>query len=380
MQSWTIADPNFIVHDPSVVHLDAASGAMFNPIPGAVPGGGNPTHMLNGVTGQAVWLGTYNATTERFTITTDALRWLDIGGGGSGFSGGAAHWAATSDAFNPRPEPADRRLLWVAWVTSGGKDAPSVLSLIRELTWDRKVRTVVSYPVAEYIELRNATFISGAAPSSGGSGTSTIEGAALSKFQLEPGTIKQLEAIPSAAGGALDLEVSFDLSTIPADATVARFGVAVRAPLESSTDSNSSVLAEAAQNVWFEVGPKDPESGSRRVTVAGIMNGLGPPNPPRPFKCYRGACPSNTTTLFVGETLDVRILVDRPVTEVYVLGGRIAFVHGDGTFTLDKTAVYVYNQDISATVQVANVTAYGMDCGWRSDLPAPRARSPAASP
>ena len=59
---------------------------MFNPIPNADPTG--PTHMLNGVTGQAFWTGTYNATTEKFTIdsTIDRLHWIDIGGGGGAFS------------------------------------------------------------------------------------------------------------------------------------------------------------------------------------------------------------------------------------------------------------------------------------------------------
>ena len=50
LQTWTLADSSFIQHDPSVIHLDAASGAMFNPVPNAAPGG--PTHMINGATGQ----------------------------------------------------------------------------------------------------------------------------------------------------------------------------------------------------------------------------------------------------------------------------------------------------------------------------------------
>jgi hypothetical protein len=59
--------------------------------------------------------------------------------------------------------------------------------------------------------------------------------------------------------------------------------------------------------------------------VAGVMNGPGPPDLPRPFPCHRDVCPSNVTELHRGETLDVRILVDRSVVEVYVLGGRIAW-------------------------------------------------------
>ena len=103
------------------------------------------------MTGQSFWLGTYNPLTEKFNVTDDRLygnfdisldncsrmaqlhatphtprdvlhlsahgcrmlvrairchaqfrHWLDIGGGGGGFSGGAAHWAATSNSFATR--------------------------------------------------------------------------------------------------------------------------------------------------------------------------------------------------------------------------------------------------------------------------------------
>ena len=75
LQSWTLADAKFITHAPvkpggtdPLAHIDAAAGAMFNPIPGAVPGG--PTHMIDAVTGQAFWLGTYDEHTEKFQITS----------------------------------------------------------------------------------------------------------------------------------------------------------------------------------------------------------------------------------------------------------------------------------------------------------------------
>jgi len=39
LMSWALADPAFVEHDAGVLHADAASGAMFNPIPNAPPGG-----------------------------------------------------------------------------------------------------------------------------------------------------------------------------------------------------------------------------------------------------------------------------------------------------------------------------------------------------
>jgi predicted alpha-1,6-mannanase (GH76 family) len=37
----------------------------------------------------------------------------------------------------------------------------------------------------------------------------------------------------------------------------------------------------------------------------------------------------------------VRIIVDRPIIEVYVLGGRIAWVHQDNFFNASATSVHL---------------------------------------
>ena len=203
--------------------------------------------MINGVTGQAFWTGTYDPDSEKFEITSDELHWIDIGGGGGGFSGGAAHWAATSNSFASRPKTADNRLFWVAWVSAAGRGNTNTLSLVRQISWDNTARRLVSYPVPEYKALRNATIV-----------------APMSLGILPPGKTKTLP-IPAQAGGALDLLVSFDLSKVGATNSVSKFGVAARAPAVG--------VHGAAQNVWFEVGPADADTGVRNVTVAGIMNG-----------------------------------------------------------------------------------------------------------
>jgi hypothetical protein len=82
-------------------------------------------------------------------------------------------------------------------------------------------------------------------------------------------------------------------------------------------------------------------------------------------------CPSNVTTLHPSERLTVRIVVDRPIVEVYVLGGRIAWVHQDAFFNPNSTSVHVFNNGDNSVV-VSNVSAYSMGCGWRSDLPPPK--------
>eukprot|EP00041_Stephanoeca_diplocostata_P017920 m.370352 g.370352 ORF g.370352 m.370352 type:complete len:629 (+) comp20858_c0_seq34:199-2085(+) len=320
--TWTLADANISNFMPSQHNntpIDAASGAMFNEIPNAPPGG--PTHMVNAIEGQAFWVGTYDETTEYFTITGDAMQYIDIGGGGGAFSGGSAHWAATSNSFANKPRGSDNRLLWVAWVSNN----PNVLSLIREVSFDAAVNHLVSRPVAEYDSLHNATFVR--------------PGTAVS---LEPGSTKQMP-IDESAGGALDVSVSFDVHSLSPTTGLSRFGVAVRAP--------ASGVEGAAQNVHFVVSPVNPD-GSRNVTVNGTINMI--PNKGAPYPCHRNQCPSRSTRVLRGETLDVRILVDRSVVEVFVMGGRIAWVHADPLFNETKTAVHLYN-DGAHVVAASNV-------------------------
>ena len=95
----------------------------------------------------------------------------------------------------------------VAWVgesgpcgagqpTGFGACARSVASLIRELTYDHAPDQLVSRPVADYALLHNATFL------------------ASERMVLPAGATRTLP-VPAHAGGALDLEVSFDLSKLP---------------------------------------------------------------------------------------------------------------------------------------------------------------------
>ena len=90
-------------------------------------------------------------------------------------------------------------------------------------------------------------------------------------------------------------------------------------------------------------------------------------------ECTRHATP-NTVSFDVKllkheKTLDVRIIVDRPVVEVFVQGGRGAFVAASN-FSLDHASVHLVND--GATSVEARVNASGMACGWASELPTPR--------
>merc|ERR1711862_1094383 len=86
--------PSFTWSNGSAFVVQSAAGPLFNPIPNAPPEG--PTHMINGNTGTAFWLGTYDAERELFNVTSD-LQYISIDGGGGPFSAGSVHWAATSN-------------------------------------------------------------------------------------------------------------------------------------------------------------------------------------------------------------------------------------------------------------------------------------------
>lgn len=301
---WKMASQQFTVPHG----VGAAAGALFHPIPNPVPGG--PTHMINGNTGTEFLLGTYDSKTETMNITS---------GHQNIESGHAYHWAAAGYAVdNPDPVATGKRLITVAWVSN----RPSVMSLIRELSYDHKTDQLVSYPVAEYSALRNATFMEG-------------KGMTLAK-----GALTTLP-VPQSAGGAVDVSASFDVAALSGPAQ--DFGIVVRAPKGGTAGGvkiSFSVLAPDA-------------SGVRVVHTTSGTSNLEP------------------VKVMPGETLDVRVLVDRPLVEAFVMGGRAAAVSADTTFNVAQTSVHLFNSG-TVPISASKVSAYGMGCGWAAEMPAPK--------
>ena len=257
--------------------------------------------------------------------------------------------------------------------------------------------------------------------------------------------------IPEEAGGALDLEVAFDL---PLAATPREFGVAVRAARESLegaavqlTLNVSAASANGSRRVdvmdvakpkhgwpgpgflsrWMNdtglEGPAystthhTPSGGDTAATCQALCDGdtlcaawvwvvRGQPagsadccltsaargcpgvsssphncNPctitsgvKHPASCTppTGAPVAFSVQLLEHESLDVRILVDRPVAEVWVRGGRGAFVAASN-FSADHASVHLFNN--GATAVDARVNAAGMACGWAAELPPPHPKA-----
>ena len=90
-------------------------------------------------------------------------------------------------------------------------------------------------------------------------------------------------------------------------------------------------------------------------------NGHGPSKytPPPPQK----AGDTKNFPLLAGETLNVLVLVDRPLTEVFVNGGRATYTFVDDTFSVERTGVSILNSG-SYVINVSNDSTYIMGYGW----------------
>ena len=114
-----------------------------------------------------------------------------------------------------------------------------MISLIRDMSYDPKTKQLVTYPVVEYTKLRNVTFLK-----------------EKSLGVIAAGSSKPLSAIPSSAGGAVDLLVSFDLADTEGAST---FGVSVRSgAVKIEIDAVSKTPSGFNVSVNFFAGPTVP--------------------------------------------------------------------------------------------------------------------------
>lgn len=312
---WKMADASFT----KGVDKTALAAPMFNKIPNAVSGG--PSHMINANTGSAFYLGTYDSKREVMNVTSASLNIIDYGS--------AYQWAAVG-TNGPDPETHTGRLLTVAWIVqpSHPHSGNAHLSLIREMSYDQKSNQLISYPVAEYSNLRNATFLED------------------EEFgPIAAGNLKTIP-VPQDAGAAADLSVRFDVQQF--EDTCSGFGVAVRA--------NSTSVRDGAFAIVFDV--TAPDAKGERVAKIYFS------------KQARVGQYKASVKVMPGESLDVRLLVDRPIVEVFIQGGRAALVYTD-TFDPAKTSMHIFNHGTTPVLSGIKVSAYGMSCGWTDSMPKP---------
>eukprot|EP01043_Picozoa_sp_COSAG02_P051367 COSAG02_NODE_5398_length_4363_cov_4.830675_2_plen_183_part_00 len=171
--------------------------------------------------GSQVYVGKYDAKRELFTVV-GKRQTLDYS---SVDADGGYVWAAAG-TNGPDPTKDAGRLLTAAWVRGGGNGrvacdeaklsedgCPSVVSLVRSISWDSKTKQLVSFPVKEYESLRNHTY-------EGGSNNG-------STFNLAAQQGQKRLAIPSGVG-SLDVLVSFEVRTTLNCTAVAQCGSSIR--------------------------------------------------------------------------------------------------------------------------------------------------------
>jgi hypothetical protein len=207
------------------------------------------------------------------------------------------------------------------------------LALTRTVFWDAAASAPASFPVVEYEGLRNETFVDAAA------------------YELVSSGSMATLPIPAAAGATLDLLVDFALPA-GGDGSFSGVGIAVRAPPNTPGDSYFGLwLAVSAANA----------NGVRTVDIGSNIGD------------HRNA--GNTTSMFAGESaLRVRVLVDRPLVESFVMGGRYAWAYSLESellpFSLANSSVILFNYGPVAVNAI--VSAFSMGCGWSDSLPVPK--------
>ena len=343
LMSWKLADAQFSRPIAVGCYDCTQTGIMFQPLPSPPPGG--PTHIINGNWSgngaydrncrsncprhDVFYLGTYDPHAEVFDID------MQIGPQvvESGVSGqhclpgqncvsGTASWAVAGRG-------GDGRLLSIAWINDWTAGF-NVASLVRELHFDAASRQLVQRPAREYELLRNLTLTDA------------------ETMTLRAGDGPRTLDVPPSKAASMDLTVSFHVSTH--QGAVGPFGVAVRAPRPGS---RIDALGRGSGMVLqFNVSAPERVTGARVVTSFGVKATLP------------------TFKVLKGETLDVRVLLDRALAETFLQGGRVAFVDASMRFSLDNSSVYLFNH--GAALVSANVSAHQMACGWTSELPTPK--------
>ena len=205
---------------------------------------------------------------------------------------GSYGWAAAGND-GPDPDNDTGRLLTAAWVTS----KPSSISLLRELKWDPKSKQLVSALAPEYTKLHNGTFT-------------------VPKGAIKPGATVAAP-IPAPSAGTLDLLYSFT-----PDKAATQFGVSVKS-------GTVVVLVES-------VVPDN--SGGFDVNISFVATGTS--------KGFNHGEPAASKIIKVlqGETIDLRLLIDRPVVEIFVNDGRASHVAVNDYFQSNTTAIAAFNK------------------------------------
>lgn len=416
---WKLADQHFT----NVV--GGGGGALFHAIPNAPANG--PTHLINGNTGSEFWLGNYDSRREAMTLTSHAAQRIDFG---TVFDWSAAGRATDGRLLligkvDANPGAGRSYGSLIRALSFDRKAGQLVSQPMREIQGLRNrtffERRLLQLPAGQALGPINTLFAGG------------TEGGALDlllSFDIEPSSPALGGfgvGVRAPAGTLHGAAMRLDVSVSAADSDGVRTALLQStAPVVPPPPTHKETLSTWLEGVdldhWQSVsgaahfpedtGPavcqelchKNPSckawTHERRHQGPGVECRLhttqashGAPVLPCPLPnklCTSGAkaplafmCRPNkrtwitgggdsnfTVRVLQGEPLSLRLIVDRPIIELFAQGGRGALVAADQTFSLHKTSVHLFNS--GHHVIRANASLYGMGCGWASSLPLPK--------
>lgn len=200
------------------------------------------------------------------------------------------------------------------------------LSLPRVLSFDPLLKRLVSNPPVELRRLRNATLFS------------------LTNVSVPAGATREL----TTAGSAMDLEMTLALPASSAQPLA--FGLEVLAGAAPGGNATTVSLSISAAT-----DPSGTRNGTLLIVAPRITNTSWDP---------WGAMESNFTLLKGESVLDLRVVVDRSIVEVWVGGGRAAISIRD--FPAEgETAARLRHSSRVGALRVERLEGWGMGCGWQ---------------
>ena len=418
---WKLADEQFTT--PNVA--GGGGGALFHAIPNAPKDG--PSHLINGNTGSEFWLGDYDSKRETMNLTSHLAQNIDFG---TVFDWSAAGSASDGRLLligkidgNPG---AGRSYGSLIRELSYDREASQLISQPVRETEELRNRTffenrLLQLPAGQTV---------GPTLFAGGAEGGALD--LLLSFELEPFSASQPlagfgVAVRAPKGTVQGAAMRLDVSVSAADGEGVRKAllqstapVVPPPPIRKETlpawlegmdlddwqsvsgsahypeDTSPVVCQELCHNstsctAWTHErrhqGPgvecrfhSDKASHGAPMLPCPLPNKLctSGAKTPLAFTCRPkhstwitgGGNSTFTVKVLPGEPLSLRLLVDRPIIELYAQSGRGALVAADQIFSLDKTSVHLFNT--GEQVVGVNTSLYGMGCGWASSLPVPK--------
>lgn len=297
--------------------------SSFNPR--SIPGSGWVTGVKD--PRRCAHSGDGNAVTYSEAVGSDSGWWT------AGYESGGL---GTPDA------PTGDRLLNIGWVI---RERHGALTVPRELHWEPHTFSLLANPVTELARLRNSSLYSAR------------------NLSVEDGIPRMLSGTEGGGAISADVVLAWALPSPPGVATSV-FGVRVLSDQAAQTiqDGNHtgvtvtvSVAAAAVDGSRAAVLTVFACGGLKRTKSNGTL--------------HVGACETQASaarhafTVLSGEQmLNMRLLIDRTIVEIFVQGGRVAYTKSHVPVDWQHSAVQLLASNGSALCAMAKV--WTMGCGW----------------